>query len=131
MRRRPLHWVVLCFATLWFGILVPVHNRGEIGLPGDAPDRASSRAAATAGHCHAAPTPAQAEGTGRHCPDPKAGRSGACAVCFFVAGLDAPPPVSVIITRLGAAGVLDLPPPAELPAARVTLPFHSRAPPHA
>ena len=124
MCRRPLHWLVLCFATLWFGVLVPVHNRGEIAVAGDRP----ATAGAARSHCHSAPS-AEADASGRHCPEKKPCPPRACAVCFFVAGLDAPPPVSTVVTRLGAAGVLDLPPPAELPAARVTLPFHSRAPP--
>ena len=124
MRRRPLHWLVLCFATLWFGVLVPVHNRGEIAVAGGRPTALD----AAKSHCHSAPA-AESDVGGSQCPEKKPCPARACAVCFFVAGLDAPPPISVVVTRLGAAGVLDLPPPAELPAARVTLPFHSRAPP--
>ena len=132
MSRRALHWLVLCFATVWFGVLVPVHNRGEIALPGGGPSVAARRS------CHAAP-PARVAAGGRHCGDPRHCPqperddcpTRACAVCFFVAGLDAPPPVTTIVTRLGAAGVLDLPPPVQLPTPRSVLPFHSRAPPAA
>ena len=122
MRRRPLRWLVLCFATLWFGVLVPVHNRGEIAVPG------SGAGSTPTSHCHSASS-TQADAGSRHCPEKKPCPARACAVCFFVAGLDTPPPVTTVVTRHGTAGVLDLPPPAEPSAARITLPFHSRAPP--
>jgi hypothetical protein len=118
--RRAVHWLVLCFATLWFGVLVPVHNRGEISLPG-APARAGS-------HCCPADSPDHDPDT---TPDQAPRSAGTCAVCFFIAGLDTPPPVTVAPVRLGPAGVApaeDLP---SAPAAHRALPFHSRAPPRA
>ena len=120
MPRRALHWLVLCFTTLWFGVLVPVHNRGEIKLPA---------ATARAGHdcCRAAPDEQRKKGA----PDPTPRSDGGCAVCFFIAGLDVAPPVTVAPVRLGLAGVA----PAEVfpiaPAVRRALAFHSRAPPAA
>jgi hypothetical protein len=122
---RALRWLVLCFATLWFGVLVPVHNRGEITLPGA---EKSCHAAAKA--CCA--TGARLPDAGAHdpnCPDPASRPSGPCAVCFFISGLHAPPPVTVVVTRLGLVGSHDSPVPQDLPARRVTLPFHNRAPP--
>ena len=74
MRRRPLHWLVLCFATVWFGVLVPVHNRGEIALPGDGPSAAS----AATPRCHYAPA-AESDTGGRHCPEKKPCPARACA----------------------------------------------------
>ena len=121
MRRRALHWLVLGFTTLWFAVLVPVHNRGEIRLPGfEAGDREATAHAC----CPSAPT----RQTPCHTPPQ---RSGTCAVCSFIATLDAPPPFTWVETQLGLAGVVDAPRPDELPAVRITLPFHSRAPPAA
>jgi hypothetical protein len=99
MSRRALHWLVLSFATLWFGVLVPVHNRGQIGVAGSG-ECASGAALA----CHA-PKPPCHKQSPHSAPQP----ARACAVCFFIAGLDAPPPVTVVETRLGPAGALDLP----------------------
>ena len=116
MSRRALHWLVLCFATLWFGVLVPVHNRGQIAVAGSGTTPAS--------HCRAAKTRCHSQ-----VPDapPQPGRS--CAVCFFIAGLDAPPPVTVVESLLGPAGLLDAPAPQALTSVRVILPYRSRAPP--
>jgi hypothetical protein len=123
MRRRALHWLVLGFTTLWFGVLVPVHNRGEITLPGS---DALLKARTAHACCAATSEPKPAD----PCHTP-ASRSGTCAVCFFIATLDAPPPFTWVETRLGLAGVVDAARPDELPAARISLPFHSRAPPAA
>jgi hypothetical protein len=123
MVRRALHWLVLGFTTLWFGVLVPVHNRGEISLPG------SERDARQTAHACCADSSSAARHAPGHAPAPS--RGGACAVCSFIATLDAPPPVTWVETRLGLIGTLDAPRPDELPAARVVLPFHSRAPPAA
>jgi hypothetical protein len=127
MPYRALRWLILGFATLWFGVLVPVHNRGEIALPGA---KKSCHAVAAHQCCPAAAHKAHSEHN-HDCPDPASPLSGACAVCFFISGLDTPPPVTVLVTRLGLVGAHDSPRPQELPAARITLPFHSRAPPHA
>ena len=130
MSRRALHWLVLCFTTLWFGVLVPVHNRGEITLGGSEAGCASHVApAANVPHCHAVAAEPSKHGDPRS--DPAPGRKAACAVCFFIAGLDAPPPVTLIETRLGFAGTTAAPAPRDLPAAGPILPFHSRAPPAA
>ena len=120
--------MVLCFATLWFGVLVPVHNRGEIRLPGAGP-----AADATCAHrcCDHATAPEPQHGGGTPCHDDGSRKGGSCAVCFFIAGLDAPPPVTMIEARLGLVGACEIHRPDDLPAARVILPFHSRGPPTA
>ena len=126
MPRRALHWLVLGFTTLWFGVLVPVHNRGEIGVPGGDGHCASHPQATPTPPCHASTAEPRNKGD---LPDSAPRQRRTCAVCYFIAGLDAPPPVTVIVTRLGFAGTSELPAPQELPTAKVTLPFHSRAPP--
>ena len=126
MSRRALHWIVLGFTTLWFGVLVPVHNRGEITLPGSGTHCAARADALPVTRCHAA---ADSLPSSENTPDPALAKKGACAVCFFIAGLDTPAPVTQIETRLGLIGATDAPAPGDLPATRVLLPFHSRAPP--
>lgn len=125
MPRRALHWLVLSFATLWFAVLVPVHNRGEIGLPGSAP-----AAQGQSGHA-CCPAPSAPASHDSPCHAPASPRGGACAVCAFIATLDSPPPLTWVESQLGLIGLAEAPRPEDLPAARVTLPFHSRAPPAA
>ena len=122
MPPRALHWLVLCFATLWFGVLVPVHNRGEIRLPGATPSPES-----VASRCHRTAW----EEAGTPCHDPAEESRGSCAVCYFLLGLDAPPPATLIEARLGFVGVLDAAPPDAPVVAGISLPFHSRGPPGA
>lgn len=120
MSRRALHWLVLCFATAWFAVLVPVHNRGEIRLPGATPS-----GEAIAGHCHqSAPTQPIDP-----CHDPAQESPGSCAVCYFVTTLDAPPPVTLIEARLGFVGAIEAHHSDAPVVVRVHLPFHSRGPP--
>jgi hypothetical protein len=126
MPRRALHWLVLCFTVLWYGVLVPGHNRGQIVLPGGG-GAADSRIAHRC--CPADGTRPGQRNDPRH--HDRERPTGPCAVCFFIAGIDLPPPVTVISARLGLAGVRDLPAPHEPLAARPLLPFHSRGPPQA
>lgn len=130
MQCRALRWLVLGFTTLWFGVLVPVHNRGQIGLPGS--ECAARHDVASACHdatpsCHN--TSGNSAGREHHESAPRPAR--ACAVCYFIAGLDAPPPVTVIVTRLGFAGSTEVAAPQQPASVRITFPYHSRAPPAA
>ena len=141
MARRPVRWLVLWFAVAWFGVLVPVHNRGQIAVPGTEPaafsgaachaDHAAAAPAAQAAHsCHSA----RPAGCDRHdAPDqgPAPKRGGSCAVCFFLAGLDAPPPVTTVEHLFGLVGEADFAEPASPVVAAPVLPFNSRGPPTA
>ena len=118
MQSRAVHWLVLWFATLWFGVLVPVHNRGEIKLPGTA--------GAAAHQC----CPTEPPNHGGDAPVPAAPQS-TCAVCFFIATLDVAPPVTVAPVRLGPAGIATVEVVSSAPPGHRALPFHSRAPPAA
>jgi hypothetical protein len=120
-----LRWSVLAFACLWFGMLVPVHQRGQIQLPGGRADAASAvHCKGADGHCNKKTKPA-----GKQDGTPK-GREN-CAVCHFVAGLHAPPPVTAVEARLGL--VRDMP--AEhavvVMLRHAALPFHGLDPPAA
>ncbi len=127
MHRPALRWLVLLFTCAWFGVLVPVHNRGQITLGGPraaatatacCPGEAKARPAVAA--CHpvkpaAAETPARANAA--DAPPDDAPAAGDCAVCHFIAALDLPAPVLLDAPPLGAArppARFGLPEPARL-----------------
>ena len=123
MTSRWLRWAVLCFAALWFNVVVPVHTRGQIKLPGAAPGHAHACCATSAAH--------DTNGHRPHCPDPGSDSRGPCAVCFFMAALDTPPPVTVIVHRgeyVEDARIV-VPTLPHLP--RTALPLSNRGPPAA
>ena len=136
MAHRPVRWFVLCFAVAWFGILVPVHNRGQIAMPGTAGvarphchEGRPAELARPAHACHSTQPDADCHpGSRDDAPDPN---PESCAVCFFVAGLHTPPPVTTVEHLLGYAGEAPVAQPAAPESARLVLPFHSRAPPRA
>ena len=140
MAPRLVRWFVLCFAVAWFGVLVPVHNRGQIAVPGTEP-MAFAGAACHAEHAAAAPAaqPAHSCHSARparcdhHAPDPDPApkRGGSCAVCFFLAGLDAPPPVTTVEHLFGIVREAHVAEPASPVTAFPALPFNSRGPPTA
>ena len=137
MPRRAINWLVLGFAALWFNVVLPVHKRGQITL-GGAVGTASVASAATpkkASHacCLAkvkvAKTHPAPDTGGGHCPDSGSRPAGDCAVCFFMAGLSTPPPVTVVERRLEHAGERPLVARPAPSVPRFALPLNSRAPP--
>lgn len=125
--------MVLGFACLWFGALVPVHQRGMIQLPGPRPSVAASepshcsRSGGVDAPCHKRPAAAAAADTndGRKAPPVE----GNCAVCHFILGLHTPPPATVYVACLG---LLDEAPVEEhvvAPLRHAALPFHGLDPP--
>ena len=122
MRRKPFNLLLIAFQLVWYGAVVPGHTRGQVALP-DYGGRAPSADAAPACPLCAGGGAPKKQGGGdpvRH-----------CAVCFFAAHLDVPPPVVLIHpplcraeqARPAIAERCDLePPPAR---------YRSRAPPAA
>ena len=118
--------MVLGFACLWFGMLVPVHQRGQIKLPGVA----AATGAKPAGHCPRAADPGSPCHKQRQPGKDGAPRQdGNCAVCHFIAGLHAPPPAVIYEARLGLLHVLPVDAPIVLPLRHPALPFHGLDPP--
>jgi hypothetical protein len=111
--------MVLGFTCLWFGVLLPVHQRGQIQLPGSA-----ARVSACA-RCVRTDTPSHKGEPARNTPKDR----GNCAVCHFIAGLNVPPPVTVYVARLGLTNVMPVERPAVVPARHPALPFHGLDPP--
>jgi hypothetical protein len=109
MQSLALRWFVLLFTVAWFGVLVPIHQRGAIQLPGSPVSSCCvhKNDGTAAKACHGEPQQSQ---------NPTRNSSGNCAVCFFVAGLDLPAPVMLDVPPLGPAepvAQFDLPVPAE------------------
>ena len=115
--------MVLGFACLWFGMLVPVHQRGQIQLPG------ASASAGTGGHCSRPDAPCHKKGAGKGEPGKPPKDRGNCAVCHFIVGLHAPPPVTVYVARLGLLETLRPDRPAIVRLRHAALPFHGLDPP--
>src|SRR5437868_1238859 len=85
---RSFRIALLVFETLWFGVLVPWHTRGQIALPGDTSSRSTCCDRPSARH--------DSEPVQKHTP-----RSRTCAVCQFIATLDLPPQIVLEAPRLG------------------------------
>ena len=123
MRSRLLRWMVLGFACLWFGMLLPVHQRGQIQLPGN------SATTATVSHCNRPDAPCHRKlHDGKEQPGKPVSREN-CAVCQLILGLHAPPPVTWYVERLGLVEVLATDRQADAARCAIILPFHGRAPP--
>ena len=127
MSSRLLRWMVLGFACLWFGMLVPVHQRGQIQLPG------SNATADTTPHCNRPDAPCHRklhDGKQQQQQPAKPTNRENCAVCqFIIFGLHAPPPVTWYVEGLGLVEVLAVERHADIAHCATILPFHGRAPP--
>jgi hypothetical protein len=122
MDSRFTRWLVLGFACLWFGMLVPIHQRGQIQLPGASAEMSRAKHCNKPnGHCKKSEQPDKQEGEGKDRDN--------CAVCHFIAGLHAPPPVTVVETRLGLVRDVPLDHAFVAPLRHAALPFHGLDPP--
>ena len=125
MDSRFLRWMVLGFTCLWFGVLVPVHQRGQIQLPGRAPTagtppaHCSKMAAGSA--CHKQPAPQE---------DAPAS-TGNCAVCHYILGIHTPPPVTTYVARLGLTNDAPAEVRVVVPLRHAAMPFFGLDPPAA
>ncbi|MBC7785500.1 MAG: DUF2946 family protein [Burkholderiales bacterium] len=120
MNSRRLNWLVLGFTCLWFGMFVPVHQRGLMQLPGGV----------AAAHCSTEkPSHCQKKTAGKKPVEKQSPKTANCAVCHFIAGLHVPPPVTVVESRLGLLDLRPLVKPATPVISRQVLPIHGRAPP--
>ncbi len=96
MQSRWLRILLIGVFSLWFGIIVPGHERGAIrvaganalpanGSAGDSCHATAPAAKPTCGHCPVG-GPAETENT----PAPSGDGSKHCAICKFIGVLDAP-----------------------------------------
>ena len=90
MRSRRLRILMLAFVALWFGMVLPGHERGIVKLPGL--DKASASDAAsceTRSSCHTCCPTESGTGDSSTSPD-----SGHCAICYLIGVLDVPVAIS-------------------------------------
>ena len=135
MHSRRLRWLVLGFACLWFGVLVPIHQRGQIKLPGP---RLSERAHAASlpshcsrmgdplSHCH---KQQQTPGQATHDNNSSDASPDDCAVCHYILGLCFVAPVTFDFAPLGLLRERAPEEPVILPLRHAALPFHGLDPP--
>ncbi|HEX4792545.1 MAG TPA: hypothetical protein VH370_02070 [Humisphaera sp.] len=116
MRNRGLRISVLIFAALWFGVLLPVHTRGQIALPGDQSACEQAHSCCASSH----------EGH----PTPDAPRkSHSCAVCYLIATLDLPAPMTVNAPPPTLAGLVRRDTPRRIVSHTPLLTCSERGPP--
>jgi hypothetical protein len=108
MRSRSLRILLLGVFSLWFGVIVPGHERGAIRMPGTEPKAAAGEPTChTQKNCQHCPTTGQPLTPSDNAPaDP----SSHCAICHFIGVLDAP--VALTFTIPEAELLASLPPTA-------------------
>lgn len=132
MFRQIGHWGLIAFAAMWFGIIVPGHQRGSVVLPGYAQAIEGRSNEQEGGR----PSDACEIGKARSCCERPADGSPApvdpvekCAICYLVATLSVPPVVDLSLPLTDRVGLLpDIDPTFE--PTPVFLPtYDSRGPP--
>lgn len=132
------HWfslILTAFMTLWLGVIVPGHQRGQIVLGGrSAAAQASSQTASVRGDGSSiaagetccpltgqaiAPDAEQAQSDGESSDKPKPRSNGMCAVCAFRLSLDVAVAFVLILPDLGPVQLLD-----EQPQPQPSVVFH-------
>ena len=120
MLRKAACAAFILYQTVWLAAVVPGHTRGRFTLPGAAGTTASC--GDSRGH---ACCPGGARSRGEH-----PGDRARCAVCYFAAGLSAPPAFSYDFAPAGLLSVLVTPPPPAFDAV-YTPAYYGRGPPAA
>lgn len=97
--QKTAHWLVLVWFTLWMGVIAPGHTRGVVRLPGMDDTSSASACCCTDTQGSCAPATQTAE-TGPQDSTP-ADPAKCCAVCYFNATLNTPPPLTLYTPYLG------------------------------
>jgi hypothetical protein len=114
MRRRSVRILLVAFTLVWFGAVVPGHQRGCIVLGSTtSPDEASKATVAQVPSCH---RPRQAADTSHQKVPPK---KALCAICVFASTIEAPPPADVLPKPTASATLSDWPTPPSAIVAHV------------
>jgi hypothetical protein len=114
VRWRGVAIFLSIYLFIWFEIIIPVHRRGSVSVPGAAP---------TCCCCCCCGSQAGNSSHGPQSPKP-------CAICDFAAHLDIPPVTDLSLPPMGLAARLD-PPAAQIAVYRIVLlPYLSRGPPN-
>jgi hypothetical protein len=88
MRSHSLRILMLGLFSLWFGVIVPGHERGAISVPGyKSPGAGKQACAPRPAHCNSCPAPAD-DPAGP--ASPESDPASHCAICHLTGVLDAP-----------------------------------------
>jgi hypothetical protein len=98
MRRRSARILLVAFTLVWFGAVVPGHQRGCIVIA-SASEAGKGMAAPAVPSCHKQRQ--SADGSHQQIPPKKS----LCAICIFASTIEAPPPADVI-PKLTASSTL-------------------------
>lgn len=131
MRHRRLTLALLAFLALWLGAVVPAHPRGLIRLGGNSVPVSPPGSPDPGTHacCARRPTAGQAHESSR--PGPARPPVSDCAICYYIATLDVPPPVTIDLAPSGVSLPVILPAPAPAPTIDRPLATTARGPPRA
>jgi hypothetical protein len=119
-QNRTFRVVLLCWSAVWFGAVVPGHQRGVIRLSGAAETCSVQRQLPP---CHQRKLPKPGSEA------PKAPGPGNCAICLHLSTLATPPPIDCGLTYLGPCRAVPAPEPELADSRRIILPFDERGPP--
>jgi hypothetical protein len=122
LKCRLLRLAMLLFQAIWLNAIVPGHQRGLVGVPGER---------CAAGHTNPGDCCAEmAASSGRRPASPASGDPAShCAICHFAAALLAPPPINLAPPPLEFLEILRLPSPAQIEVHSFPMPYDGRAPP--
>jgi len=112
--------LTLAWTCLWFVLIVPAHQRGQISLDLRVAGDEVAATASCQGHCHDAPAE-----SGDDAPEP----ANHCAVCEIVAKLDLPVTIDLTLPPAGLADLLPLATPEAPYVVRHRAATRDRAPP--
>ena len=121
MTRAWLRIPALLWLGLWFAVIVPAHQRGQIVIPGT-----DKTVVFTASCCASRQTPVPGS---RHTPGPSPARIANCAICHLAARTDLPTVIHLDLPPLGFIGILPCFPPINPESARFTPLSRDRGPP--
>ena len=107
---------LLIFLAVWFGVIVPGHQRGAIKLPGA--EQAENCCRLTRDGATPDKTPAPRQDPGRH-----------CAICYIAGLLEQPTTIDLPAIELRPLGELAVAESADLLSAESDHVFQGRAPP--
>lgn len=129
MRGRWLRVASLVWLSLWFGVIMPGHQRGAIAPPGEQPQVSKSHSC-----CSMTGRPTaearQPNANEKDTPAKRApGGAGHCAVCYLIATLNVPPAIDFGLERLGLLVITDWPLPQVFHQTLTTSTFNRRGPP--
>lgn len=130
-RNQRFSTACILWLAVWFGVVVPGHERGQIVLPGyEAPRHCGTTSASQTASSASTPSTCcpVSRPDGDSEPDSPVQR---CAICYIVATLTVPPPIDLAPQPTDRVGRVAMARPDRPVSAPAILSYHGRAPPTA